>query len=238
MTHEHYRRSVQQTTIGVDLSTTNAKTALCEIDWSLDPPIATVRAKVGLKEIAETHRRGTLAIDCPFGWPDKFVDFVVSRRNGDRTDASEREPLRLRHTDLWVREQISKTPLSVSADKLGATAMYCSQILDEINPALDRCGADGVIEVYPAASLKVWGHDARDGFDKLVRAAGIELRSESEPNDHCRDAVVCALTARAFDLELIQKPDGGIPAVAKHEGWIFIPAHGSLSSLTARPPFD
>jgi len=72
-------------------------------------------------------------------------------------------------------------------------------------------GGDGVIEVYPAASALIWEHDAKEGFDELVRAAGLSFSAESQQrmNQHCRDAVVCALTARAFDLGLIERPDGG-----------------------------
>jgi len=224
---------MDQRTVGVDLSTDEKKTALCVIDWSKAKPVVSVRSGVSFERILDDRAGSTLAIDCPFGWPNLFVDFLVNRRDGKPTDGTDRRPLRLRETDIWVHGQTKKSPLSVSTDKLGSTAIHCSDLLDGISPTLDRAGGEGVIEVYPAASLSVWKQDAREGFFDLLAAARIALDKSDEVDDHSRDAVVCALTARAFDLKLIQEPIDGIPAAAKQEGWIFLPSEGSLEHLVA-----
>ena len=58
-------------------------------------------------------------------------------------------------------KSLKVTPLSVSSDKIGATALRCSTLLAEMTSKgllVDRSGVTGVaVEVYPAASLNSWG---------------------------------------------------------------------------------
>lgn len=72
-----------------------------------------------------------------------------------------RHPLTNRATDLHLRQSVRLQPLSVSADRIGAAAMRCAAILSGLTRKgieIDRTGRVGpVVEVYPAAALKVWG---------------------------------------------------------------------------------
>jgi len=73
---------MDQRTVGVDLSTDEKKTALCVIGWSKPKPVVSVLSGVSFERILDDRAGSTLAIDCPFGWPNLFVDFLVNRRDG------------------------------------------------------------------------------------------------------------------------------------------------------------
>ena len=155
-------------TVGVDLAAEAARTAVAWIDW--DETTAVVRALlVGaadadiLAAIMEADKAG---IDCPLGWPDEFVSFVSAHRAGgvditaDVAGRDGRRRLAWRRTDEEVRQRTGLIPLSVAADRIGHAAMRCAGLLARLageGPAADRSGAGVVVEVYPAASLKIWG---------------------------------------------------------------------------------
>ena len=105
-------------------------------------------------------------IDCPFGWPDAFVDFVAADHSGhaslprSQTGAGLRQESTMRRTDAFVHDKLRITPLSVSADKIAHVALRCAVLLARLDAAghpVDRSGAGPVVEVYPAASLRSWG---------------------------------------------------------------------------------
>ena len=63
-------------------------------------------------------------------------------------------------TDQVVRQEIRLTPLSVSADRIGHVALRCASLLAlfaQQGHEVSRDGSGKVVEVYPAASLKIWG---------------------------------------------------------------------------------
>ena len=139
-------------------------------------------------------------IDCAFGWPDEFVQFVTGHRAGSPLGAEAsgdrdwRRTLAYRATDRAVHARTGRWPLSVATDRLGLTALRCAG-------AAGCCGGGGragrnrsgappsrVVEVYPAAALRCWG----------IRQAGYK-------NDVARRAQVLDELAR-----------GG--AVARHRG--------------------
>ena len=113
--------------------------------------------------------------------------------------------------------------------------------------ALDGSGI--VVEAYPAAALRRWGHRSR-GYKGATNAearhslvtgflAATErwLQVTSEQVDRCLssddafDALIAALVARAAALSLVQPvPDEERPA-ARREGWIVVPLAGSLEAL-------
>ena len=64
----------------------------------------------------------------------------------------------MRVTDLVVR-QARLVPLRVSADRIGHVAMRCACLLARFaqqGHEVSRDGSGMIVEVYPAASLKVW----------------------------------------------------------------------------------
>ena len=70
----------------------------------------------------------------------------------------------MRRTDLFVHEQVSLTPLSVSADRIAPVALRCAVLLaklEAVGGPMDRSGSGPVVEVYPAVSLRSWSLDHR-----------------------------------------------------------------------------
>lgn len=237
-------------TVGVDLAAEPPKTAVACIEWSSGAARVSqveTRADDGLilDAIASADKAG---IDCPFGWPDAFVDFVAAHRAGNLkvpdgvTGLGWRRDLTLRVTDQVTYEQTGLLPLRVSADRIGHTAMRCAGLLAALahrGQPVDRSGAGVVVEVYPAASLKLWGltHRRYKGKDKqrerehLVGklkdvAPWLDLSSSEQQcldSDDVLDAVIAALTARAANLGKTISPPPQHLTTARTEGWIALP---------------
>lgn len=237
-------------TVGIDLAAEAARTAAAWLDWSAGRA-RLVRAAVGADDdlIVEAVMEATKAgIDCPLGWPDRFVDFVTAHRTGHvqvpegLVGRAWRRDLALRVTDQVVHEQTGLTPLSVSADRIGHATMRCAALLAELarqGRPVDRRGGGPVVEVYPAACLKRWGLPYR-GYkrtanlvelgrlvDRLLEAAPWLDLGVYEPlcraSDDATDAVVSALAARASALGLVTVPTGDQAETAATEGWIALP---------------
>jgi predicted nuclease with RNAse H fold len=244
-------------TAGVDLAADPAGTAVASIAWSAAGAVVRLVAvpadDEAIVELAGEARK--IGVDCPLGWPDEFVTFVGAHRAGgvpipDGVDAKQwRRRLAWRHTDEVARRMTGLVPLSVSADRIGHTAMRCAALQTRLVQAgcgVDRSGAGAVVEVYPAASLKVWGlpwrgyktakNQAALGVvvDHLKEAAPwLDLGGHEElcrHSDHALDAVVAALTARAAVRDQVCRPDERELPAARTEGWIAIPT-GALADL-------
>ncbi|MFG1707457.1 DUF429 domain-containing protein [Nonomuraea sp. M3C6] len=237
-------------TVGIDLAAEAVRTAVAWLDWSAGRA-RLVRVEVGADDelIVEAVMAASKAgIDCPLGWPDRFVDFVTAHRAGHvrvpegLAGRAWRRDLALRVTDQVVHEQTGLTPLSVSADRIGHATMRCAAVLAELarrGQPVDRRGGGAVVEVYPAACLKRWGLPYR-GYkrtanltelgrlvDLLLEAAPWLELGEYEPlcraSDDATDAVVSALAARASALGLVTVPAGEQAGTAATEGWIALP---------------
>lgn len=155
-------------TVGVDLAAEPRNTAVARVRWtqtSAEVQAVGVGADdpVLVEEIAASDKA---AIDCPLGWPRRFVEFVAQHEAGafvapaDVAGKDWRRQLALRQTDLIVRSATGLVPLSVAADRIGLAAMRCAGLLARLASAghpVDRSGAGVVVEVYPAAALKHWG---------------------------------------------------------------------------------
>jgi len=249
-------------TLGVDLSAEPRKTVVARLEWgahsvTMLPFHHRAYDETIVRLSAESARVG---IDCPFGWPQDFVDFVQRHQRGsvapgEGQNIAAREHLGLRRTDIHVRTELRLTPLSVSTDRIGRAAMRGAGLLAMLSTAepLDRSGAGKVLEVYPAAALRVWGFDARTykGKSNLGRLAnlarrffeatadwliaGDQVRAECASSDDAFDAVIAALNARAAELPNgVSVPDSPQDrAAAATEGWIAFPM-GSLADLDPR----
>ena len=110
-------------TIGVDLAAEPDRTAVALVEWR--PERAEVRDVIwGTDDatiLAAMKEAGKAGVDCPLGWPEAFVAFVVAHQAGAApipqriADRGWRRPLTMRLTDLVVHEETRLTPLSVSA---------------------------------------------------------------------------------------------------------------------------
>ncbi len=201
--------------------------------------------------LAETRTAELIGIDCAFGWPVDFVDFVARQASGarlssdDTGDLAWRRRLAHRETDRVVTERTGARPLSVATDRLGMTALRCAVLLDRLagdGRVVDRAGEhpSAVVEVYPAMALRVWGL-ARPGYKLTTdaRAALIaDLRRAAprlELGDHeplmrasadALDAVLAALVALAHRAGHSVPPTAAQRDRARVEGWVAIPTVG------------
>ncbi len=238
-------------TVGVDLAAEAERTAIAWIDWG---PAGAVIQQVTVgaddRQIIEAITQAEKAgIDCPLGWPEKFIAFISAHQHGavpspdDVAGRLWRRKLAFRLTDEVVRDKVGLVPLSVAADRIGHTAMRCAHILAELDRAgqrVDRTGDEVVVEVYPAASLHQWkikpsGYKGKTNevargkvVDDLTAQSRAWLAWGSNDvlcraDDNALDAVVAGITARAASLHLVRTPTDEQRAVAVTEGWIAVP---------------
>jgi len=237
-------------TLGVDLAAADIRTAIAAVEWSDGQ--ATVQAlQLGVsdEQLVEAILAADKAgLDCPLGWPAKFVSFVVAQQTGHvlpdahAESASWRRELAYRLTDEVVRAETGLVPLSVSADRIAHAAFRCASLLARLaaeGEPVDRCGDGVVVEVYPAAALRRWGLTHR-GYKTPGRGVGhgflVDELTAATPwlnlgsyEQLCRtshdafDAVVAAMAARAAALGHVLEPDTAQREVARTEGWIALP---------------
>jgi len=191
-----------------------------------------------------------IGIDAPFGWPLPFVELMERHHRGGggapAWDATRRDELCFRRTDVEVRRVLGRWPLSVASDRIAVVAMRCAGLLDRLGVE-DRSGAGRVVETYPAVALHAWGFVSRGykGDNPAVLAAlferlrstcpwlgcGPEAAARCGRSDHAFDALVAALVARAAALGLAVPPPDEEMEAARAEGWIAVPVPGSLPRL-------
>lgn len=251
--------AVAERVAGVDLAAEAVGTALAVLRGVPGSvTLESLQLGVGDETIVRATRDVSLiGIDCAFGWPVDFVDFVGRQALGGRLseadtgDLAWRRRLAHRETDRVVTERTGARPLSVATDRLGMTALRCAVLLDRLagdGRVVDRSGEhpSAVVEVYPAMALRVW-QLRRPGYKQSTdaRAALIaDLRRAApwlELGDHeplmlasadALDAVLAALVALAHLRGASIRPNPDQAHAARVEGWISIPTVG-LSELGA-----
>ncbi|MBE7163570.1 MAG: DUF429 domain-containing protein [Williamsia herbipolensis] len=232
------------TIAGVDLAASPRSTGVAVLDGRVVREVEVGTDDARIETLCHDAER--IGIDCPFGWPTAFVDFVSAHQNDRRVPRSDsieaRRPLAYRATDLWWLDR-GLRPLSVSADRIAHAAFRCAGLLSRLTDDPDRSGAGRVVETYPAGSLSRWapvsrGYKGRANRARLaelathvIDTAGLRFRRSTDEelvrtSDHAFDAVVAALTA-ASALEPV--PDEHSDA-ARVEGWIRMPS-GPLSEV-------
>ncbi|MCS5734617.1 DUF429 domain-containing protein [Herbiconiux daphne] len=247
-------------TAGVDLAAEAKGTALALIDWS-NQGATLVGLTAGaddatIVDAALGHGVAKLGIDCALGWPDEFVRFVAAHARHESSPAVDggmdwRRSLAYRQTDREARRITGRWPLSVSTDRLGLTAMRCAGLLARLEARgveVDRAGGGLVVEVYPGASLRLWGFDTA-GYrtDTDARSALLQRLAEAAPwlslapfaelmvtSGDAFDAVIAALAARNAALGLYAPPPLFYLARARREGWMALPS-STLADLPAPP---
>lgn len=246
-------------TAGVDLAAEPKGTALAIVDWtSGSAKVLDVQVGVSDEPIVKAAAQvDKVGIDCALGWPQEFVNFMTQQADaqlvGHNFDGGMewRRRLAYRETDRHVREITGRWPLSVSTDRLGLTAMRCAGLLSRLSASgveIDRTGAGLVAEVYPGASLRLWGlnttgyRTSEDLRAELLTSLKIQATwfdagdAEELMITSCDafDAVIAAFAARAVALGKYLPPQVDQQAIAQVEGWISLP-QGPLSSLNENP---
>jgi len=240
---------VRVRTAGIDLAAQAKRTGVCVIDWSEGRARVEFMVDTNDDDLANICRMvDKTGVDCPFGWPEPFVQAVQAHASGDKWPGRGQPPdafrrsLAFRQTDEYVRDSTGCIPLSVTSNFIGLTAMRCALLLDTL-VTVDRTGRTGpVAEVYPAATLQCWGFPRR-GFkgnagqalraEFLMFLADESISLDSEAQERCHesddafDALISALTARAVALGRTHPPSPDQELRACTEGWIHMP--------TARP---
>lgn len=239
---------------GVDLAAEAKGTALAVIQWK-PSGARLVRLDLGVDDamiVGAASGVDKLGIDCALGWPDEFVEFVRAHAGFETPVEHDggmdwRRTLAYRETDRRAKEVTGRWPLSVSTDRLGLTAMRCAGLLGRLAAAglpVDRTGAGLIAEVYPGASLRLWGFDTtgyRVGAAARERVLGqlvevcpwLDLGGFAErmiASGDAFDAVVAALAARSAALGRADSPPEAVRERARREGWIALPT-GALADL-------
>lgn len=202
-----------------------------------------------------TFRADMTGIDVPFGWPQPLIDAVSARRDTNAWPDGDTRWFVFRTADIWVKEMTGQQPLSVAADKIGWPAVRAARLLAALEAkgvAVERSGVRGkIVEVYPAAALRRWGlphakYKGKRGRETLRALAealfrrnwlrfATGARDAYCTNDHCLDALVAALVARAHACELCETVPEEHSSIARIEGWIALPRAQSLDALPLDP---
>jgi predicted nuclease with RNAse H fold len=235
-------------TVGVDLATQPSNTALAALDWTAGTATLTslILPASDAAIVDAVLAADWAGIDAPLGWPEAFHAFLTAHRDGSLTPITAdpddwRRDLSFRATDRAVLATTGQRPLSVAANYLGLTAMRAASLMADLaarGMAVDRDGRGPLLEVYPAAALRVWdlprarykdGHPAALGalVDALLDAAPwLDLgphEARCRVNDDALDAVLASLVTRARALGHWQPPPDTARDLARREGWIVIP---------------
>jgi predicted nuclease with RNAse H fold len=243
-------------TLGIDVSSQAKGTAACRIRWekgsarieAVEYMVDDDRLEAILSEQADK-----IGIDVPLGWPDPFVDALERHRDGQPFGETDTSELARRYTDKWVYKVTGQLPLSVTTDRISYPAMRTARILGRLPDApVDRSGAGDLVEVYPAAALRVWHlqHQRykRDKGREVLAAIIKQLRErcswlsaddavwrEVGRSDHAFDALICALIARAHAIGQCHPVPDDRRESARSEGWIAVPREGTLETLATQP---
>jgi predicted nuclease with RNAse H fold len=242
---------------GVDLAAEPKGTAVAVINWLPDAAeLVTLRLGVNDQQVIDACEGSIkVGIDCALGWPVEFTDFLIRQRNlatlegapAFEGDSELRRNLAHRETDRHVREVTGRWPLSVSTDRLGMTAIRGAGLLSKFQAAgtaIDRSGFGRIVEIYPGASLRLWGFDTvgyrsseaiRERLLADIQAATPWLKLGSHEQlmvDSCDafDAVIAALAARSAYLGHYQEPNANQLERARIEGWMALP-NGAVGDL-------
>ena len=236
--------------LGLDLSAQDRRTGLAVLCEQEEGELVFDEARTGVDDslIAERVRRAAkVGVDVPLGWPRRFVELLAAHATGvldppASTGDEWRRSMAMRETDRAVHARTGVMPLSVSTDRIAHPALRWAGIEARLRAEGVRAARDGsgrICEVYPAATLRLWGlphrgykgAESRDARRGIIDALGRRfprlrwngLDSACEEADDVLDAVIAALMAReASQGRAVPAPDS-LRESALSEGWIWLP---------------
>jgi len=231
-------------TLGVDLASAAAKTAWCLLEWRAGAA-SVVDVQVGADDsqlLEAAARADHVGVDAPLGWPREFVA-MLNQAPRPMAWPEARDALRYRATDHFVKAVTGLWPLSVSSDLIGVVAMRCRSLLAQLVAIEKRC-----LEVYPAASLHQWalasrGYKGVKGRSVLRQRVGEVLAAAPwlhlddaaaarvQASDDAFDALLASMSVRAYHAGHVLAEHGCPDDDAAQEGWIVLPAPGSIGRL-------
>lgn len=183
-----------------------------------------------------------LALDAPLGWPAALGPYLVQHQAGAPLSIDPNLLFR-RETDRVIRQEAGKQSLDVGAVRIARTALAALDLIQSLRINLNKpinllfeppkCNEIGVIEVYPAATLKLYGLQ-RVGYKKAAAQSVrreiiadlrkmIELPAEQnllEDDVDTLDAVLCVLAGVDFLKGEVIFPEE--MTLARKEGWTWI----------------
>lgn len=181
-------------TVGIDLAAEPGNTGIAVIEWQAQSARVVTADVPGSDDAVLRHAQDAdkVGIDCPLGWPDTFGEFLDAQHKHNlqipdlMSSADWRRSLSYRATDEYARKTLEIIPLSVSADRIGITAMRAARLqvlLAAAGHTIDRAGSGLVVEVYPAAGLKLWGlrHRGYKGPTRQGGGAGPHRPASGQP---------------------------------------------------------
>ncbi|MFP4500732.1 MAG: DUF429 domain-containing protein [Candidatus Hydrogenedentota bacterium] len=241
-------------TLGIDMAAQAKHTGVCALAWQ-EGEVHIKTLGVGADDdtlLDAMDQADATGIDCPFGWPAAFHQFLeaytASAKPALGTWSPEvRDRLRFRETDRHVRAITGRWPLSVSTDMIAVPTLRLAMLLARLG-VWDRSGANGVYEVYPAAVLvrcglhtsgykKAAGKARREEMlaSLLARMPWLRLTSAQQEAltaaDDAFDAFIAALGTRAATQGLTEPPPPEHAEAAAMEGWIHVPVPDFLAQL-------
>ena len=183
-----------------------------------------------------------IAIDAPLGWPADLGQVLAEHGAGEFVNTQPNDLFR-RETDRFVKRETGKLPLDVGADRIARTAHSALKYLGDIRKTSGNAipllwdnnfkSQAGVIEVYPAATLKQSGGRSQgykgkdcnversEVLDSIAMEIDIEVNRELLiADDDLLDAAVCVLAGAHFINGLCYEPEN--LDLAKKEGWIWV----------------
>lgn len=245
-------------TLGIDLAAEAKGTAVSVIEW-VEGEARLSRLLVGatdeqILELATGAQK--VGIDCALGWPVDFVSFLQDQFSFDSHSSTIdggldwRRRMAYRETDRRVRLVTGRWPLSVATDRLGMTALRCSGLLARFQRTgvkIDRSGAGLIVEIYPSASLRIWGFsfsgyrnssEIRSSLLDELKAKAPWLRFDDFRQQlvlscDAFDSFIAALATRAAALGFFEPPEDELLNRAQAEGWIALP-NVELEQLLAK----
>lgn len=184
-----------------------------------------------------------VAMDAPLGWPAPMAEELAFHLPGEPVRTEPNDFFR-RRTDRRVHTVLGKLPLDVGSDRIARAAHGALRLLAELR-AESGCAlpilwepshtASGVVEVYPAGTLKAHGlpfagYKSTNPKQAAVRSELVRQLSELlslpddpilEANADALDAVVCVGSALDF-LDGVCIEPGEDREIARKEGWIWV----------------